>query len=415
MKRKVIPPAITRETTEGNARKWLNIARYQESGTVIQLQDDCEYRVDDILSNPALLKSVLGPYYKKYLLAYVPVDQNPLSETIHEALLSLAVGKRLGTRGTLGDLTNTELVSEIARRGYDIGLFISHVSPLLTVKTMQPLIELESLIRMSKNLSVIVFAETDITHPKFAKLADKCSFLYDHIILYPLYSAEDTRQFLAHYATQWEFRVPEKAIDEIVRMSGGHLWIAHQLLRHLRDNPKDTVEDACHTDALMTKLTAIWDKLDRAQKELLKRIAFGTATQEDVLSAEFKSLSHMRFIIREKTTWHLGIPLISHVIENELTLSKWQTKNDRIYIGDKDLTSRFTKKEKLALSILIQSKQTLVTREILAKVIWGDAYEERYSDWAIDRLMYRLRSKLKTLSPNRELIKTAKRKGFFFG
>ena len=58
--KKQITP-VTAETTLENARKWLNIIRYGESGTVIQLQDDCEFRILEIINNPKILKHILGP------------------------------------------------------------------------------------------------------------------------------------------------------------------------------------------------------------------------------------------------------------------------------------------------------------------------------------------------------------------
>ena len=85
------PPPITPETTARNAKKWLNIVRYGESGTVIQLQDDCEYRVLEILNDKKILIDILGPYYRKYLLGYIQLDTKDLLSTIHEALIDLCL------------------------------------------------------------------------------------------------------------------------------------------------------------------------------------------------------------------------------------------------------------------------------------------------------------------------------------
>src|SRR3972149_11989183 len=90
-------PVITPETTLENAHRWLNIIRFGESGTVIQPQDDCEYRVLEIINNRKLLKTMLGPYYKKYLLRYLPIDQKDLQKSIHEALVELCREKNIGS------------------------------------------------------------------------------------------------------------------------------------------------------------------------------------------------------------------------------------------------------------------------------------------------------------------------------
>jgi DNA-binding winged helix-turn-helix (wHTH) protein len=409
------PPPITPETTSRNAKKWLNIVRYGESGTVIQLQDDCEYRVLEIISDHKMLIQVLGPYYRKYLLGYIQLDSKDLHSSIHETLIKLCLEKKLGTRGILSGLSNAELLNEIGQKGYDVGLFISHVTSLLTPETMQPLIELESLVRRAKNFSVIVFSELDITHPSFSALADKCSFLFDHIIKYPLYEKADSKQFLLHYGTQWNFSIPEKITQEIIRLSGGYLWIAHQIFRYLRDNPAESIDSACRDEALVTKLTTIWDKLNGKQKELLRRVHFGTLTETDKASHEYGYLLTIKFIEPTNDSLQLGIPLFSQIIENELKLSKWHIKDGKILIGGKDLTELFTKKEKAILSLLINSKKTLVSRDAIAKTLWGETPEDTYSDWAIDRLVFRLRTKLKKTDAKNELIKTVKKKGFIFG
>jgi DNA-binding winged helix-turn-helix (wHTH) protein len=414
MKTKHIPPPITPETTGKNARAWLSIARYGESGTVIQLQDDCEYRVKEILDDARLLKSILGPYYKKYLLAYVTIEPQNLLESIRTTLLDLAASHKLGTRGTLTQLTNTELLKEIGAQGYEVGLFLSPLAPLITKIPHQSLIALESLVRMSKNLSIIAFSEIDITHPQYAKLADKCSFLFDHIIAYPLYEETDVKQFLLHYGTQWHFSLPEKTISDIVYASGGQLWLAHQLFRYLRDNRESSLEMAYEDPALVTKLSSIWEKLDTHQQEILRKVHFQTLNHTEIVSHEYAYLLAARLIRKTPETVALGIPLLSLVITRELALSQWTIQSDMIYIGKKDVTSLFTKKEKLVLRLLVQSKKILVSRDVIASALWADASEEKYSDWAIDRLIFRIRKKLTTITPGREFISAVKKKGFIF-
>jgi hypothetical protein len=139
---------------------------------VIQLQDDCEYRIPEVIENRQLLKTHLGPYYKKYLLAYLPIDDKNLHEAIRQTLLSMCEDKKIGSKGILFDLTTQELIGEMSLRGYEIGLFISHITHLLSKERRQELVDLELMVRTSKNLSVIVFSERDITHPDYTQLAD---------------------------------------------------------------------------------------------------------------------------------------------------------------------------------------------------------------------------------------------------
>jgi len=414
-KNKYESPPITQETTWNNAKKWLSIVRFRESGTVIQLQDDCEYRVLEVIHNKEILRAHLGPYFKKYLLAYIPLDEQDLGKTIRKTFFELCLTKRIGTKGTLSDLTTQELVDELARQGYDIGLFVSHVASLLTETNLQPLIDLELLVRTSKNLSVIMFSERDITHPAFNKLGDKCSFLFDHIIYYPLYSETDSRQFLAHYANQWDFSLPEKSVAELIDACGGYLWLLHQAERTLRDNPTMHLSDAFSDTVLLRKLEIIWSKFSPLEQKIIRNVHLGTITEKETLSHEFEYLIKIRAIVKKDNSFILGIPLLSKVLERESRLETVKSVRDHILIGKKDITAMFSRQEKQFLLVLLASKKKILTRDTMATAIWGASWEEKYSDWAIDKLAHRVRAKLLRAGAPRDLFKTIKRKGFMFG
>ena len=61
---------------------------------------------------------------------------------------------------------------------------------------------------------------------------------------------------------------------------------------------------------------------------------------------------------------------------------------------------------------LLQSRKgEIVTRDIVAEIIWKNNTEEKYSDWAIDQVIHRIREKIrKAKSPHK--ILTKKGQGF---
>ncbi|MBM3210949.1 hypothetical protein FJZ33_01930, partial [Candidatus Poribacteria bacterium] len=362
-----------------------------------------------------ILKSILGPYYRKYLLKYIPIDQKDLHKTIKETLIELCIDRKIGTKGVLSRFSNSELLEEIANKGYDVGLFISHITFLLKNHYFQPLFDLELLIRTSKNLSVIVFSELDITHDRFNILVDKASFLYDHIIKYPMYSEADSRQFISHYNYHWNFSLPEKAIGEIVYACGGYLWLIHQAQRNLRDNPSMSVEEAVSDELMLRKLEAIWTKFSEEEKNIIRKIVFGDLEKSFTLSHEYEYLKCIKVIKDIGGKPILGIPILSHVVEKENRLSQFLIKDDRLFIGNKEITGRMSYKERIFMLSMVSSKKKIVSRDKVAQAIWGKDWEEKYSDWAIDRLAHRIRKKLRSLGIDEKLLKTVKKKGFLFG
>lgn len=406
---------ISASTIEENARKWLNIVRFTESGTVIQLQEDCEYRILEIINNKTLLKKYLGPYFRKYLFKYLQINQKNIIEIIHDALIGLCLDKKIGSRKPLNSLSNVELLTEIAKSGYEVGLFISHVTPILQKRNYQGLVDLELLVQTSKNLSVIVFSELDISQDKYKILVNKCSFLFDHLIKYPLYREPDVLQFIKFYEDFWNFSLSENKAREIFKLCGGYLWLVHQAIRNLRDNSNLSVYEACYDDLLLSKLETIWEKFTAEEKNIIRRIYLGTIEQIDTFRDEYGYLKNIGVIREISGKAELGLPLLTKIIEKEMKLDVIHTKGDQIMIGKHNLTKSLSTKERLFLSLLLGSKKRIIPRDIIAQTIWGERWEEKYSDWAIDVLAHRLRKKLKLIGVDEKLLKTVKKKGFFFG
>ena len=412
-KSKLLP--ITYQTILRNAKNWLNIIRYGESGSIIQLQDDCEYRVLEIINNPKILKNILGNNYKKYLLVYTPIDQQDLLKSINDILLDLTLKNKIDSKKVLSTLTSFELLELLTKRGFKVGIFISHINSLFEKQNFQPLFDLELLIRTSKNLSVVLFSETDITFSKFNILVDKSSFLFDHIIKYPLYDEKDSRQFIAYYCHQWKFSLPEKIIKEIMDMWGGYFWLIHQACRSLRDNPDKAIQDAFSDDLMMKKLEIIWNKFTKEEKDIIEKVFFENMENVDKFTQIYNYLKSIRVIKEIDGKVKLGIPLLSKIIEAELRINTFQFKGKQILIGNKDITSKLTKKEKIMMLILLHSKDKLISRDVIARAVWEDKWHEKYSNWAIDRLVYRIRKKLRSIGIKDELLRTVKKKGFIFG
>lgn len=404
---------ITEASIWENARKWLTIIRYGEYGVVIQPQDDCEYRVDQIINNPKILKEFLGPYYRKYLLKYVPIDNKGLTEAIMEELLAVCSERKFAIPKDLTKLK--EIIDFIGKKGYEIGFFLSRINTLLEEPDFHSLLELEYLLENTLNLFVVVFSEKDLTHPKYRTLVDKCSLLFDHVSKFPLYSEADIRQFIKYNNSMWKMKLPKKLENQIIDSCGGYLWLISHIQRYVRDNPHSSIGDALKDEALLLKLESIFLKFTPKEQELILKSAEKSLTDADRQTHEYKYLNSIK-MIRERNGYPtLGIPILSLIVEKEKNLRKIELREDKIFISGREIDGFLTNNEKNFLTLLISRQKKIILRDTLAKKLWGDSWEERYSDWAIDRLAYRVRRKMTQLGINEKLLKTVKRKGFIFG
>ena len=77
-----------------------------------------------------------------------------------------------------------------------------------------------------------------------------------------------------------------------------------------------------------------------------------------------------------------------------------------------ELTKKeFSKKEHLLLSLLEENRGMLCERETIIGNVWPEAESYGVSDWAVDRLVARLRGKLKNSISDYEIV-TVKTRGF---
>ncbi|MBN2100299.1 winged helix-turn-helix transcriptional regulator [Candidatus Dojkabacteria bacterium] len=83
-----------------------------------------------------------------------------------------------------------------------------------------------------------------------------------------------------------------------------------------------------------------------------------------------------------------------------------------IYINGKRHSQILSETELKIIDYMKKNDQNVTTRDEIAKLIWGNAYLENYSDWAIDKTISRIRKKIKdSAKPHKHLV-TIKGKGF---
>jgi DNA-binding response OmpR family regulator len=64
--------------------------------------------------------------------------------------------------------------------------------------------------------------------------------------------------------------------------------------------------------------------------------------------------------------------------------------------------------EEKIYTVLLDNKNKIVTRQQLAKIVWGEKGERKYSQWAISEIMYRIRKKL----PFGTTLQTLRNRGY---
>lgn len=404
---------ITERTTRSNAERWLNIVKYSESGVVVQVQDDCEYRVGEILENKSLLKEMLGPYYRKYLLVYVAVDKTGVASAMFDELLRLARKRAIAVPKHILDLSN--LVDYLVSLGYNLGFFVTGVGELAYEVQYDELRVVEKILQTAHNVSVILFSDMDITSEKYSSLVGKCSLLFDHVEIYPLYSDDDALQFIKYNESMWNMSLSSKVNSEIVYKCGGYLWLISHVQRQLRDDFEMNWSDLVDDSGLLIKLESIMNKLDSESHDILRAVESDSLSKNEKNTQAFSFLVKTGLVKENEGIIQLGIPLLSLGFKRIVDLAEIRLVEGSLYVGTKNVMNEMSESECKILVYLVKNTQTVVNREKIGQILWGEKPVKKYSDWAIDRVMSRLRHKMKQIGISPNLLRTVKRRGYIFG
>jgi len=90
---------------------------------------------------------------------------------------------------------------------------------------------------------------------------------------------------------------------------------------------------------------------------------------------------------------------------------KLTVKNENIYNGNKRILG-LSPQETQLLTGLLHQKDTLLTLEDIAKILWKDQYLEKFSLYAINKVIHHLRYKLKLNGVYTSTIRTVRGKGY---
>lgn len=141
----------------------------------------------------------------------------------------------------------------------------------------------------------------------------------------------------------------------------------------------------------------LWESLNSSEQSVLVNIVQGQKAGEEKERTQY--LWDTGFLSENGTQTAIFSPLFEQYVANR------QTTVGKNHIVD------FTKKENILFSFLKDNINEICEREAIIESVWSEAEELGVSDWAIDRLVARVRSKLKEQESNYE-IQTIKTRGY---
>lgn len=150
------------------------------------------------------------------------------------------------------------------------------------------------------------------------------------------------------------------------------------------------------------------DWADERYKDILFNIS--DSSLNALIANDYKNLSEFvlktGLVLDKDDTKVLLNPLLDVFITlNKSTLVEAQRNSIRTTPND-----YLSGQELIVFKHLIENTNSIISKDIVAELIWGPAWESKYSDWAIDKLVSNLRKKLQD-NNYKKTIKSFKGKG----
>jgi hypothetical protein len=90
----------------------------------------------------------------------------------------------------------------------------------------------------------------------------------------------------------------------------------------------------------------------------------------------------------------------------------FEIRNGRIFVKNQSIGLSLSPKEEKVFRLLISHRKEIVSYDDLAEVIWGEESYDKFSVYAITKLIQRLREKIELMGIFPEIIQTVKKKGY---
>jgi len=264
---------------------------------------------------------------------------------------------------------------------------------------------LEGLYNAGHERVVFVFTSYKSIDRIFPSAKTSLSAFAQHMYILPT-TNEDMKIIYKAYIKRFNFSLSgsvEKALFELVSGNVQYLQIALIILNEKgRGNIKtrDGLLQALLADERVTlESEELWESLSKDEK----KVVLDVAKKQKIPDTEKVKNSYLwetGFIVEEGETRRIFSPLLEHYV---LHFEREEQKKTQVV--------HLTRKEHLLFTLLESHLGEICEREKIIEVVWPEYREFGVSDWAIDRLVARVRVKLREQHSPYEIV-TVRTRGY---
>ncbi|MDP2860663.1 MAG: winged helix-turn-helix domain-containing protein [bacterium] len=166
-------------------------------------------------------------------------------------------------------------------------------------------------------------------------------------------------------------------------------------------------------DFSLRQTEIIWNGLSEIERRLLRLVLGGEKEFSSEFAADLTHLLKTGLIEQKKSGYQNKLTRLPEILQTNEE-EKLSLRSGRVFLGEESVEEKFSQRQAMVLRLLLRGDGKITSRDEVAEILWPKDAEERYSDWAIDKFIQRLRGKLEELGLNRNSLKTVHKKGFVY-
>lgn len=223
-------------------------------------------------------------------------------------------------------------------------------------------------------------------------------------------SDQDLRTICDAYIKRFGLRISEELENELIRLTGGYVQYLQLALIALNE-PENSINKARELfefligdERIHLQSEELWDGLNEEEKQIMIKVFKGEALGDKELK-QGKYLLESGFLVKDKAGYKIFSPLFENFLSGKPSAPVKEEKTEGI-----NNKLELSKKEHLLFLYLKDNLGEICEREAIIEAVWPEEEALGVSDWAIDRLVARLRKKIK--QEGEFEIVTVKTRGF---
>jgi hypothetical protein len=174
-------------------------------------------------------------------------------------------------------------------------------------------------------------------------------------------------ELVSQQEQNFQVKLDDKTKKEIYNLSGGHVGLIKDLCSLYQSSTKFKIENLLENRKILSRIELI---INDIPKDILENFV------NNILSTNtLRYLKEIGFITDDNKIFS---PIVADYIQSNMS---------------KD-PSLLTETENSVLKVLLAKQDVIVSRDEIAKIMWGNSWNYSYSDWAINQIIKRIRQKL---------------------